>query len=278
MSKKSVKVVLLAVLCALMSLGFAVPSMAARKPAKPKLVWAKATGTNIITIKWKKAKRARKYELFVSVDEGKFKKIYSGRNRSYNHEEIRGGHIYRYKVRARNGKKKSAWSKMKSVTIWKTTGDYYDDLRDIIRLGGSYDADGNAWIRSTQTSDGLKYVYAVTYFEPTSSFRFSMTIASDYDTEYAAFYVYPSTIKNKLAQIEYRSIPKYEEGSSPVELEGTLNMAAYRIGTSLNWSGTSYKEKDVNLSWKIAFAGWQELLDSTAVLNLYELGFSMIKG
>lgn len=56
---------------------------AAKKPGKVKSVSVKVTNQNQISVKWKKVKTAKKYEVYVRVDNGKFKKVKTQKKRTY---------------------------------------------------------------------------------------------------------------------------------------------------------------------------------------------------
>ena len=92
---------------------------AAKKPAKVKLTSAKRSGTKII-LKWKKAKNAKKYQVYQKIGTGRWtlkktlKKLTLTVKGTY-------GKAYSFKVRGVNGKKKGAFSAVKKVTIPKKT-------------------------------------------------------------------------------------------------------------------------------------------------------------
>lgn len=87
------------------------PTYAASKPAKVTGVTVSARTYNSITVKWKKAKRAKKYQIGYKVNGGtwKYKKVKS----KYKSKKITGLSQYKkysIRVRALNGKKKGKWS------------------------------------------------------------------------------------------------------------------------------------------------------------------------
>ena len=92
---------------------------AVKKPAKVKLTSVKCSGTKI-TLKWKKAKNAKKYQVYQKTGSGKWtlkktlKKLTLTVKGAY-------GKTYSFKVRGVNGKKKGAFSAVKKVTIPKKT-------------------------------------------------------------------------------------------------------------------------------------------------------------
>ena len=92
---------------------------ASKKPAKVKISSLKASGLKM-TLKWKKAKNAKKYQVYVKTGAAKWvlKKTLKKTVFSMNGAE---GTEYSFKVRGVNGKKKGRFSAVKKVTIPKKT-------------------------------------------------------------------------------------------------------------------------------------------------------------
>lgn len=89
---------------------------ASRKPAQVKGLKAAAVSSSSIRITWKKAKRAKKYQVYrATKKKGKYKKIATVKKRSYVNKKLSAGKRYYYKVRAVNGKKKGKFSIVKSA-------------------------------------------------------------------------------------------------------------------------------------------------------------------
>ena len=113
---------------------------AAKKPAKVKLSSLKASGLKI-TLKWKKAKNAKKYQVYMKTGTGAWKlnKTISGRSLSVSGEE---GKTYSFKVRGVNGKKKGNFSAVKKISIpkgeepYQTDGDILITVQPQDRLAG----------------------------------------------------------------------------------------------------------------------------------------------
>ena len=91
------------------------PSFAAKakKPARVKITSAKLSGTKI-TVKWKKAKNAKKYQVFRKVGTAKWKKVKTQKACTYRFAAAKGK-VYRIKVRGMNGKKLGKFSVVKKV-------------------------------------------------------------------------------------------------------------------------------------------------------------------
>lgn len=120
LKKRSMFAAVLVMICLFMVSGIPISTMAASaKPSRPKLISVQQTGAKEVTVRWKRAKNAKKYELFVSVNKGPFKKLKTLKKLSYTHTGLKQGATYKYKVRAVNGKSKSAFSKTKTAKIKK---------------------------------------------------------------------------------------------------------------------------------------------------------------
>ena len=99
----------------------------AKKPSKVTLSSAKAITSSSVKLTWKKAKNAKKYEVYASKSAKKnFKKVATVKSskktytvRKLNKKALKANTKYYFKVRAINGKKKGKFSKVKSVKTLK---------------------------------------------------------------------------------------------------------------------------------------------------------------
>lgn len=107
----------------------AAPAYAATKtPSKVDRVEA-GTTQNTIVITWKKAKNAKKYLVYRAPSKkGKYKKISTTAKTTFVDSKLKKGTKYFYKVRAVNGKKKGAFSSIKSITT--KNSEKYDVIVD----------------------------------------------------------------------------------------------------------------------------------------------------
>lgn len=87
---------------------------ASTRLATPKVVVVK-TSSNSVVIKWGKIESAKKYFVYCSKNGEKYKKIATTTDKIYIHNKLDLGMKYSYKIRAVNGKKKSNYSKVKSI-------------------------------------------------------------------------------------------------------------------------------------------------------------------
>ncbi|MBR3149351.1 MAG: fibronectin type III domain-containing protein [Eubacterium sp.] len=118
--KKLLSVILAAAM--LLSIGAAadLSALAAAAPKTPTGVTAYATSTSAITVKWNKAKGAKKYIVLRSASkDGKYKKIATVRKTSCNSAKLKANKKYFYKVKAVSGKKQSKVSKIASAKTHK---------------------------------------------------------------------------------------------------------------------------------------------------------------
>ena len=94
----------------------------AKKPAKVAIKTAKAASASSVKVTWKKAKNAKKYEVYYSTKAKKgFKKgaTVKASKKAATVKKLKAGTKYYFKVRAVNGKKKGAFSKVKAATTRK---------------------------------------------------------------------------------------------------------------------------------------------------------------
>ncbi len=99
--------------------GFA---QAASKPAKVKFIVKKCTITNqMVDLKWKKAKGAKKYQVYMKIGKGKWKKkkTVKAKTRTLKINGLKWNKTYYFKVRAVKGKKKGKFSKVLRAKVGK---------------------------------------------------------------------------------------------------------------------------------------------------------------
>ena len=90
---------------------------ATSKPGRVNLTSAKSASYNSIKLTWKKAARAKKYEVYCAPSKnGKYKLVGTTNKLNFTHKKLKLGKAYYYKVRGVNGKVKGAFSKVKGAT------------------------------------------------------------------------------------------------------------------------------------------------------------------
>ncbi len=98
---------------------------ASKKPARVSITSVKSADHNAVKITWKKAKNAKKYQVYRAASKnGKYKLIKTTKSRTFTNTKLTTGKKYYYKVRAVNGTKKGAFSRKKYAIpkLKKTTG------------------------------------------------------------------------------------------------------------------------------------------------------------
>ena len=98
----------------------------AKKPGIIKQLSAKWTGTDI-TVKWKKARNAKKYQVFVATKK-KFKLKKTVKKTGY-HFKGKSGKRYKIRVRGVNGNKTGKMSKTLTIKLRKAGSDQYQQQR-----------------------------------------------------------------------------------------------------------------------------------------------------
>lgn len=94
---------------------------ASKTPAKVKGLKLSSKTTKTISIKWNKAKNARKYQVAYRKSTAKKYKIVTLKagKRSYTIKKLKANTLYRVRVRGVNGKKKGKWSAVKKIRTKK---------------------------------------------------------------------------------------------------------------------------------------------------------------
>ena len=87
---------------------------AVNKPAKVRITKVTVNQTNEITVKWKKVKGVKSYQVYAKVGQSRFQKVKTQKKTKF-HMQGEEGTVYSFKVRALRGKKKGKFSKVKSV-------------------------------------------------------------------------------------------------------------------------------------------------------------------
>ncbi|MBQ3370763.1 MAG: fibronectin type III domain-containing protein [Mogibacterium sp.] len=98
----------------------------ARKPVQVKSLKATATSSSAIKLTWKKAKYAKKYQVYMATSKkGKYKRVatLAASKRTYTKKSLKSGTTYYFKVRALNGKKYGKFSLIKWATTKKVVSE-----------------------------------------------------------------------------------------------------------------------------------------------------------
>ena len=86
-----------------------------KKPSQVKNLTVKLTAKRAAKLTWKKAAHAKKYQVYCSVNGGKYKKIKTTKAASVTHKKLKTGAVYVYKVRGINQGKKGSYSSVQRI-------------------------------------------------------------------------------------------------------------------------------------------------------------------
>lgn len=131
---------------------------ASKKPAKPKVTVSVTAKT--VTISWKKAKKAKKYQIFRATKKnGKYKRIKTTKALSFKNTGLTTGKMYFYKVRSISGKRKSSFTKVAAtplaVPVCKSSSLMSCNR---VRTNSVAGATGYVFYRSTSPNSGYTYL------------------------------------------------------------------------------------------------------------------------
>lgn len=135
---------------------------ASKRPAQVKKLKAKANSDSAIQLTWKKAKSAKKYQVYAAEKKkGKYKKVATlkAKKKSYtvtkvNKKVLKPGKSYFFKVRAINGKKKGKFSKVVSA---KTLASVPATTPEKKEMKPIYDMTAEEWAAVGVTVDKLDF-------------------------------------------------------------------------------------------------------------------------
>lgn len=86
-----------------------------KRPSQVKNLTVKLTAKKKAKISWKKAANAKSYQVYCSVNGGKYKKIKTTKATSMTQSKLKGGATYVYKVRGINRKKNGSYSSVQRI-------------------------------------------------------------------------------------------------------------------------------------------------------------------
>lgn len=112
-----ISVILLLAAVLTVCVSFAFPRVSAlAKPGRVTLISAKSASYNSIKLTWKKAAKAKKYEVYCAQSKnGNYKRVGTTSKLTFTHKKLKLGKKYYYKVRATNGAAKGPFSNIKGA-------------------------------------------------------------------------------------------------------------------------------------------------------------------
>ncbi len=254
------------------------------KPARPKISSAKLLPGGGIQVKWDKTKNAKQYEIYLSINGGKYKKLSVQKKRSCTLKDPIAGATYRFKIRAVNGKKKGSYSRVKKVRALSVWG-YYSLLLDKMTRNGKKDSSGHPMLALLTTSDGNTYTSSVIYDAARACYRYRMNCKTSTNESTVTMEVSQANLHSGKAAVDFTYLNSTTEKGFSSKAE--LTMSSYKNDTDLelffhlmDMTG-QYTDETVqttsNLGLWLAFYKWDELIRKEGKLQFSNLGFPAMR-
>ena len=278
-TSKSKNAIIVAIIAMMLLLtGFSASDIAEAKttPAKVKISSLKAKGKTV-TVKWKKAKGAKKYQVYVKAGKKKFKKVKTLKKRTY---KFKGKYntLYKVKIRGIKGKTKGKFSAIKKV---RTPKSYYQKtivnlkkLKKIILQSPKVDDLGYHYIQylTYDSSDKLTN-YSIAYNSKSKHFEF------DSNQSYSNFYFDMKIGSNKTKKMTYYLWDTYGFKLIYTTKYNIRNCAIGTKHTYYNEDGEEVtgdmKKQCQNREYDARYY-WNKLLKEEG-LSLYKIGWKKYK-
>ncbi len=172
------------------------------------------------------------------------------------------------------------------VTVVRSGGSGKDELKDYILKYGSYNSDGNKFIRMDHNLVGSSNSFAIVYSASEDSFSF-IAGTEGYDTE-DFDYEYESTVEMIVPNRDVSSVTadylfRFTDKNAAFEAVATINVATFNEDSILNIriidspgipsNAIETCKKLANKEIQLAMLGWEMLLTGEADMSLQDLGF-----
>ena len=173
-----------------------------------------------------------------------------------------------------------------TVTVEKhtpTIAENYQYLKQFVSKYGSTNSDGNKFIKITKTDIESTCNFGVVYFASENRLQFIMTY--DYNNTVSAMAMYVDTVNNPYVDPVCTVVfCDYEMGyeSSAHILASAYNGVDDVYFSLIEKTGSVFTTSSIqdlsNSSLRLAFAGWNTLLQNEVGISLNDLGFSSYQG
>ncbi len=156
----SIILIMALMLLGVMAFGAAEVNAASKKPGKPSIKLSHYYKD--VTIRWKKCKNAKNYEVWQRIGSGKWKKVKTTSGKKYS-KIVKYNKKYYFRVRAINKKSRSGWSNIKNIIVKEPTVTFNGETFKLSLIDENGEPDYSKrhgweeWVG--ETSDGLEAVY-----------------------------------------------------------------------------------------------------------------------
>ena len=164
-----------------------------------------------------------------------------------------------------------------------TMADYYQYLKTYITKNGLTNSDGNKFIKFSYTKSDSTYNFAIVYLASEDTLKFIMT--GEYDNTESSVSMYVDVINDPYVDPEY--ILVFTDSYLAFKATAHIFASAYdgendvffRLENASDSFFTTSNIQDIsNSSVRLAFAGWNTLLQNRVAFSFVNLGFSSYKG
>jgi hypothetical protein len=251
--------------------------------SKPKITSVKKKSDKAIRIKWKKVKKAKKYEIHSSVNGKKFKKVGTTTKTYFDNKvTVKEGATYTYKIKAINGKVKSKFSNKKKITIPKSnkltpSADPKDNFNKVvayIRSNNLIDASGNHYISATIKSGDTLAKFTITLKNDKLYFNATTEASTGSSTSSMVYGIEEITNDSAVVETGFKNTKGVE-----VKAHATIKPSAYSGSTKLSFtidsSNASTSPEDIcNNTVKLMILGCDTAFgNAIETITLKHIGF-----
>lgn len=203
---------------------------AAKKPAKVTGVKVTARSNYTVRISWKKAKNAKKYEIYRATSKkGKYKKVATTTQKAYDNYNLTKGKKYFYKIRAVNGKKKGAFSAVKYAAT------YNKEQYEVVVDKEAKSVTISARVNGKYFTESTRHLMIDSY-----GFNKGKAMLTSYCTPYDLYYGLVKAGGKSWSKTSGKALKMGEKNT----IGNAENKDFSKLDVTISWGGKTYDLKD----------------------------------